>query len=112
MESKTKAYGKEDELKRFKKFQMKFEQEILYPKIKKYILQNYKNKTYRIIETKRTFDNSHQFLLSDNAALKNCKFVNFLDDFNKLKGDIGDLKTIERKFVKYSKKYLMENFKR
>jgi len=91
---------------------MKFEQEILYPKIKKYILKNYKNKTYRIVNKKETFDNFHQFLFSDNIALENCKFVRFLDDFNKLKGDTRDLKTIEKRFIKYSKKYLMENFER
>jgi hypothetical protein len=112
MESKTKAYGKEEELRQFKKFQMKFKQEILYPKIKKYILKNYKNKTYRIVNKKKTFDNFHQFLFSDNIALENCKFLSFLDDFNKLKGDTRDLKTIEKRFIKYSKKYLMEDFER
>jgi hypothetical protein len=112
MKSKTKAYGNEDELKQFSKFRMKFSQEILYPKIKKYIFKNYKNKTYRIVHKKETFDNFHQFLFSDNNALRKCKFSTFLDDFNKLKGDIADLRTVEKKFVKYSKEYLMENFKR
>lgn len=111
MESKTKAYGKEKELEQFSKFRMKFTQEILYPKIKKFILKNYKNKTYRIVNKKETFDNFHQFLFSDNEALRNCKFATFLDDFNKLKGDVRDLKIIEKKFLKYAKNYLMDNFK-
>lgn len=110
LETTTKAYGKEKELEEFSKFRMKFTQDILYPKIKKYILEKYPNKTYRIINKKRTFDNFHQFLFSDNKALKNTNFKTFLDDFNKLKGDVRDLKSIEKKFYKYSTKYLLENF--
>lgn len=107
----TKAYGNEDELEKFSRFKMNFVHNILSSKIKKYILKNYKNKTYRIVEKKETFDNSHQFLFSDNNALKNCSFNTFLDDFNKLKGDIRDLKMIEKKFFKFAKSYLMDNFK-
>lgn len=111
MKIKTNAYGKEDELKEFSSFKMKFEYEILAPKIKKYILKNIKNTTYRIVDKKDTFDNFHLFLFSDKSALKNCRFEDFLSDFNKLKRDDRELKVIERKFVKYSKKYLMNNFK-
>ncbi len=107
---KVKAYGKEKELKEFQKFKMIFEQEVLHPKIKKYILKNFKNKTYRIVHKKDTFDNFHQFLLSDNEALKNCKFETFLDDFNILKRDNKDLKIIEKKFYRYAKNYLLKNF--
>ncbi len=112
LQTTIKAYGKEKELEQFSKFRMKFTQEILYPKIKKYILNNFLNKTYRIVNKKETFDNSHQFLFSDNNALKNCKFDTFLYDFSKLKGDVRDLKLIEKKFYSYSKKYLMKNFKK
>ncbi len=111
LKTTTKAYGKEEELEQFSKFCMNFVQNILNPKIKKYILKNYKNKTYRIVEKKEIFDNSHQFLFSDNNALKNCSFKTFLDDFNQLKGDIRDLKIIEKKFFRFAKKYLMENFR-
>lgn len=111
LQTTTKAYGKEKELEVFSKFKMHFSYEILQPKIKKYILKNFSNKTYRIINKKETFDNSHQFLFSDNIALQNCKFDTFLDDFNTLKGDIRDLKVVEKKFYQYSKKYLMKNFK-
>lgn len=107
----TEAYGKENELEEFSKFRMRFTQEILYPKIKKYILENFSNKTYRIINKKETFDNFHQFLFSDNTALRNCKFDTFLDDFNTLKGDIRDLKLLEKKFYEYSKKYLLNNYR-
>jgi hypothetical protein len=112
LKTTTKAYGKEKELECFSDFRMKFTHEILYPKIKKYILKNSSNKTYRIVNKKETVDNFHQFLFSDNKALKNCNFETFLEDFNKLKGDVRDLKLIEKKFYKYSRKYLMENFKR
>jgi hypothetical protein len=111
LQTTTKAYGKEKELEKFSNFRMRFTQEILYPKIKKYILKNFSNKTYRIVNKKETFDNYHQFLFSDNIALKNCKFETFLDDFNKLKGDVRDLKAIEKKFYSYSTNYLMKNFK-
>lgn len=111
LKTTTKAYGKEKELEQFSKFMMKFTHDILHPKIKKYILNNYSNKTYRIVNKKETFDNFHQFLFADNISLKNCKFDSFLDHFNKLKGDVRDLKLIEKKFYEYSKKYLMENFK-
>lgn len=112
MNSKTNAYGKEEELERFSKFRMDFERKKLDPKIRKYILKNFQNKTYRIAYKKPTFDNFHLFLFSDNKALKHCKFETFLDDFNRLKGDRKDLKVVEKKFVKYGKKYLMENFRK
>lgn len=89
---------------------MIFEQEILHPKIKKYILKKMQNSTYRIVNKKETFDNFHQFLFSDNKALKNCKFDTFLDDFNQLKRDNDELKEVEKMFVKYAKDYLMKNF--
>jgi len=111
MKSKTKAYGKEKELKAFSKFMMIFEQETLRPKIKKYVLKNMTNRTYRVVNKKETFDNFHQFLFSDNVALKNCNFSTFLDDFNQLKRDNEELKKVEEHFLKYAKKYLMENFK-
>ena len=110
LQTTTKAYGKEKELEEFGKFRMEFTQEILYKKIRQYVLKNYSNKTYRIANKKETFDNFHQFLFSDNIALKNCKFSTFLYDFNKLKGDVKDLKLIEKKFYKFSIKYLMKNF--
>jgi hypothetical protein len=110
LQTTTKAYGKEKELEQFSSFRMKFTQEILYPEIKKYILNNFPSKTYRIINKKETFDNFHQFLFSDNIALRNCKFDTFLEDFNRLKGDVRDLKLIEKKFYNYSTKYLMKNF--
>ena len=44
---------------------MIFEQEILRPKIKKYILENISNRTYRVIYKEETFDNYHNFLFSD-----------------------------------------------
>jgi len=110
MKTKTKAYGKEKELKQFSSFKMKFEYEILAPKIKKYILKNIENRTYRIVDKKETFDNFHLFLFSDKSALKNCRFDSFLSDFNKLKRDDRELKVIEKKFIKYAKNYLMKNF--
>ncbi len=110
MKITTKAYGKEKELKAFSKFMMIFEHEILRAKIKKYVLKNMKNRTYRIVNKKETFDNFHQFLFSDNEALKNCKFETFLSDFNKLRRDHKELKAIEKYFFKYAKDYLMENF--
>lgn len=110
MKTKTKAYGKEKELKQFSSFKMKFEYEILAPKIKKYILKNIKNTTYKIVNKKDTFDNFHLFLFTDNKALKNCRFESFLSDFNKLKRDDRELKSIKKKFVKYAKDYLMKNF--
>jgi hypothetical protein len=110
LETNTKAYGKEEELERFSKFKTKFEYEILQPKIKKYILKNFKNRTYRIVQKKETFDNFHIFLFSDKDALKNCSFNNFLNDFNSLQRDDIELKKVREKFVKYSKNYLMDNF--
>ncbi|HIP58942.1 MAG TPA: hypothetical protein EYH01_00770 [Campylobacterales bacterium] len=110
LKTKVNAYGKEKELKEFQKFKMIFEQEVLHPKIKKYILKNFKNQTYRIVHKKETFDNFHQFLFSDNEALKNCKFETFLDDFNRLKRDNKDLKMIEKKFYKYARNHLLKNF--
>lgn len=110
LKTKTKAYGKEKELEVFSKFNMRFIMENLGPKIKKYCLKNIQNKTYRIVNRKATFDNYHQFLFSDNIALKNCKFESFLDDFNRLKGDPKDLKIVIEKFTKYGKKYLLNNF--
>ncbi len=110
MKSKTKAYGKEKELKAFGKFMMAFDNEILYPKIKKHVLKNMTNRTYRIVNKKETFDNFHQFLFSDNGALKNCSFSTFLDDFNQLKRDNKELKTLEKYFFEYAKEYLMKNF--
>ncbi|MBU1668789.1 hypothetical protein KKC13_10250 [bacterium] len=110
MKSKTKAYGREKELKAFRKFMMVFEYEILHPKIKKYVLKNMKNRTYRIVNKKETFDNFHLFLFSDNEALENCSFDTFLRDFNKLRRDHKELKAIEKHFFQYAKQYLMENF--
>ena len=96
---KTKAYGKEKELKAFSKFMMIFEQEILRPKIKEYVLENLSNRTYRVIYKKETFDNFHQLLFSDNKALKNCHFKTFLNDFNQLKRDNRELKMVEKHFL-------------
>jgi len=110
LKTKINAYGKEKELKEFQKFKMIFEIEILQPRIKKYILKNCPNQTYRIVHKKETFDNYHMFLFSDNKALKNCKFETFLDDFNRLKRDNRYLKAIEKKFYNYAKKYLLKNF--
>ena len=81
------------------------------PKIKKYVLKNMTNKTYRIANKKETFNNFHQFLFSDNEALKNCSFDTFLNDFNKLKRDNKELNAVEKHFFQYSKKYLMKNLK-
>ncbi len=89
---------------------IKFEYEILQPKIKKYILKNFKNRTYRIIQKKETFDNFHIFLFSDKDALKNCSFETFLDNFNSLQHDDRELKIVRQKFVKYAKNYLLQNF--
>lgn len=105
----TKAYGREEELKKLKDFINKFKSETLYPKIKEYVATHLKNRTYRIIDKKDTFDNFHQFLFSDQQALSNCTFKSFLNDFNKLKRDTKDLKDIEKKFVKYSKNYILKN---
>ena len=110
MDFKTHAYGREEELEKLKKFIMNFEHEVLYPKIKKYVAKHLNNRTYRVVEKKETFDNFHQFLFSDQEALANITFNNFLSDFNKLKRDSHDLKKIEKKFVKYSKEYIMKNF--
>jgi len=109
MDFKTSAYGREEELEKLKDFIRKFEQEILYPKIKKYVAKHLKNRTYRVIDKKDTFDNFHQFLFSDKEALKNCTFENFLDDFNALKRDTKDLKAVEKRFVKYAKEYILQN---
>jgi len=108
MKSKTKAYGREKDLEQFQKLRREFEHNVLAPKIKKYILKNMKKSTYRIVQTKETFDNFHQFLFSDNKALKHCRFETFLDDFNALKRDDRELKKIEKKFFNYSKEYLMK----
>jgi len=109
MDFTTKAYGREKELKKLKDFIRKFEHETLYPKIKKYVAKHLKNRTYRIVDKKDTFDDFHQFLFSDQQALKNCTFEKFLIDFNELKRDTKDLKDIEKKFIKYSKKYILKN---
>jgi len=109
MDFRTQSYGRENELEELKKFIRKFEYEILYPKIKKYVATHLKNRTYRVVDKKETFDNFHQFLFSDKEALKNCTFENFLDDFNALKRDTKDLKAVEKKFVKYAKKYILQN---
>jgi len=109
MDFTTKAYGRENELEELKSFIRKFEHEILYPKIKKYVAKHLKNRTYRVVDKKDTFDNFHQFLFTDQQALKNCTFENFLADFNELRRDNKDLKGIEKKFVKYSKKYILKN---
>jgi len=106
----TKAYGREKELKEIQDFIRKFEYETLYPKIKKYVAKHLKNKTYRVVDKKDIFDNSNQFLFTDKEALKNCTFKNFLTTFNELKGDTNDLKDIEKKFLKYSKKYILKNY--
>ncbi len=110
MKSTTKAYGKEQELEEFSKFMMNFEYEILYPKIKKYVLKNMNNRTYRIVQKEETFDNFHLFLFSDKKVLKHCKFESFLSDFNKFRADERELKIIEKRFYKYAKSYLMKNF--
>ncbi len=73
-------------------------------------MRNMKKRTYRIVNKKDTFDNYHQFLFSDNKALKNCRFDSFLNDFNSMKRDDRELRIIEKKFIKYSKKYLINNF--
>jgi len=109
MDFTTKAYGREKELKKLKDFIRKFEHETLYPKIKKYVAKHLKNRTYRIVDKKDTFDDFHQFLFSDQQALKNCTFEKFLIDFNELKRDNKDLKDVEKKFIKYSKKYILKN---
>ena len=109
MDFTTKAYGKEKELKELQKFIRKFEHEILYPKIKNYVANHIKNRTYRVIDKKDTFDNFHQFLFSDKEALENCTFENFLNDFNALKRDTKDLKYIKKKFIKYAKEYILHN---
>lgn len=109
MDFKTSAYGREEELEKLKDFIRKFEQEILYPKIKKYVAKYLKNKTYRVVDKKDTFDNFHQFLFSDKEALKNCTFENFLNDFKALKRDTKDLKAVEKRFVKYAKEYILQN---
>lgn len=110
MDFSTQAYGREKELEELQKFIRKFEYEILYPKIKKYVAKHLKNRTYGIVDKKDTFDNFHQFLFSDKEALKNCTFENFLDDFNALKRDTRDLKQIKKKFVKYARNYILENY--
>ena len=110
MKSSTKAYGKEKELEEFGKFMMSFEYEILYPKIKKYVLKNLNSRTYRIVQKKETFDNYHQFLFSDNKVLEHCRFESFLSDFNKFRRDERELKIVEKRFFKYAKSYLMKNF--
>ncbi|NOQ29680.1 MAG: hypothetical protein GQ570_01020 [Helicobacteraceae bacterium] len=109
MDFTTKAYGRERKLKKLQKFISTFKYKILYPKIKEYVSNHLKNRTYRIVNKKDTFDNSHQFLFSDKQALKNCTFKNFLTNFNELKRDTKDLKDIEKKFIKYSKNYILEN---
>ncbi len=109
MDFTTKAYGREKELEELQKFIRKFEYEILYPKIKRYVTTHLRNRTYRVIDKKGTFDNFHQFLFSDKEALKNCTFENFLDDFNTLKRDTRDLKQIKKKFVKYARNHILEN---
>jgi len=111
MKSKTKAYGKEQELEAFKKFMIHFEYEILYPKIKNCILKHFTSRTYRIVQKEDTFDNSHLFLFSDKEALKQCHFESFLSDFNRLRRDERELKAIEKKFYQYAKHYVMKNFK-
>ena len=110
MDFTTKAYGREEELKKLKDFTSKFEYEILYPKVKKYVAKHLKNRTYRIVNKKDTFDNFHQFLFSDQQALTNCTFGNFLTDFNELKRDTKDLKKIEKEFIEYSKNYILKNY--
>jgi len=110
MDFTTKAYGREEELKKLKDFTSKFEYEILYPKVKKYVAKHLKNRTYRIVNKKDTFDNFHQFLFSDQQALKSCTFEDFLTDFNELKRDTKDLKKIEKEFVEYSKNYILKNY--
>jgi len=110
MDFTTKAYGREKELEELQSFIKKFEHETLYPKIKKYVAKHLKNRTYRLVDKKETFDNYHQFLFTDQQALKNCTFENFLGDFNKLRRDNKELKDIEKKFVKYAKKYILENY--
>ncbi len=108
MKFKTNAYGRKKELEQFEELRREFEHNILAPKIKKYVLKNIKKSTYRIVQTKETFDNYHQFLFSDNKALKHCRFETFLDDFNALKRDDRELKKIEKKFFDYSKEYLLK----
>jgi len=110
MKTKTKAYGKEKELEAFGTFMMRFEYEILRPKIKKYVLKHMSDRTYRIVNKKETFDNFHQFLFSDNVALEHCRFETFLEDFNRLRRSNDELKAVEKRFFKYAKQYLMEHF--
>jgi hypothetical protein len=113
MKSSTKAYGKEkelEELEEFEKFMMHFEYEILRPKIKKYVLKKMNNRTYRIVNKKETFDTFHQFLFSDKEVLKQCRFESFLSDFNRFRRDEREIKAIEKRFFRYAKGYLMENF--
>lgn len=110
MDFTTKAYGREKELEELQSFIRKFEHETLYPKIKKYVAKHLSNKTYRIVDKKETFNNYHQFLFTDQQALKNCTFENFLGDFNELRRDNKELKDIEKKFVQYAKKYILENY--
>ena len=109
MDFTTKAYGREKELEELKSFIRTFETETLYPKIKKYVAKNLQNRTYRIVDKNNTFDNYHQFLFTDQQALGNCTFENFLGDFNELRRDNTELKEVEKKFVKYAKKYILKN---
>jgi len=111
METTTKAYGKEEELEAFRKFRVRFEYEVLYPKIKKYVLKHLTNRTYRIVHKKATFDNYHQFLFSDNKVLKQCHFESFLRDFNRFRRDEREIKAIEKRFYRYAKHYLMKHFR-
>ncbi len=106
----TKAYGKEEKLKKLESSVREFEQDILYPKIKRYVQKNLKNRTYRVVNKSTAFDNYHLFLFGDKHALKNCTFYNFLADFDELKRDAKDLEKIEQKFFKYSKQYILENY--
>jgi len=111
MKSKTKAYGKEQELEAFRKFMSSFEHEVLYPKIKKYVLKHLSNRTYRIVQKQESFDNYHLFLFSDKKVLEQCHFENFFRDFNSFRRDEREIKAIEKRFYRYAKHYVMKNFR-